>query len=154
MFILTEKSSNNTVIHASDEIPFFGGMFYIKSYSVVADDHDKYFVNNLPKYYEDDKFTYDPETVQFNYIKKNDEELDNWKNIRQQRDFLLQESDTQSHIIWPDKWSSLSDIEKNAWLDYRQALRDIPKNYVHSSNVVWPVKPDFTPVDGQVGVIG
>jgi hypothetical protein len=154
MLILTDKSANNIVIHAADEIPLFGEQYFIKNYKVLTENYNRFFVINLPRYYEDGKFTYDPDTGQFTYIKKNAEEIDNWKEIRSQRDLLLQESDTVSHIIWPDKWNSLSDIEKNAWLEYRQALRDIPKNYVHSSNVVWPVKPDFTPVDGQGGVIG
>jgi hypothetical protein len=57
-----------------------------------------------------------------------------WEQIRQQRDSLLKESD----------WVGLSDVEisnKQAWLDYRQALRDIPQTFSNPSEVVWPVKP-------------
>lgn len=154
MFILTDNTANNTVIYAHDELVFFDGGYHTAKTRYSEEIVSRHVVNDLPKYYEDNKFTYDADTGNFIYIKMTDEEKDNWKQIREIRNLLLQESDNSSYVIWPDKWASLSDIEKNAWLTYRQALRDIPKNYIHSSNVVWPVKPDFTPVDAHVGIIG
>jgi hypothetical protein len=58
-----------------------------------------------------------------------------WDEIRSQRDLLLKETD----------WVGLTDINlqnKQAWLDYRQALRDIPQNFTNPEDVVWPVKPE------------
>jgi hypothetical protein len=56
------------------------------------------------------------------------------KEIRYERDLLLQETD----------WTQLPDVPdatKQKWAEYRQALRDVTSqpNFPHS--VVWPVKP-------------
>ena len=58
-----------------------------------------------------------------------------WEEIRAQRDSLLTQSD----------WIGASDAQpkpnKEAWLNYRQALRDITKTYSSPEAVVWPTKP-------------
>jgi len=53
--------------------------------------------------------------------------------IRGKRDSLLKETDW---MVLPD-----SSQPSQAWLDYRQALRDIPQQEGFPSNVVWPIKP-------------
>jgi ABC-type glycerol-3-phosphate transport system substrate-binding protein len=58
-----------------------------------------------------------------------------WEQIRSQRDQLLKETD----------WVGLKDVvitNEQAWLDYRQALRDIPQNFTNPEDVVWPTKPE------------
>jgi hypothetical protein len=59
-----------------------------------------------------------------------------WEQIRSQRDALLKDSD----------WAIISDAtpkpSKEAWLTYRQALRDIPQNFSTPEEVVWPNKPE------------
>ena len=58
-----------------------------------------------------------------------------WETIRQKRDELIKNSD----------WIFLPDISlknKEAWLTYRQALRDLPQNFEDPSEVVWPQKPE------------
>jgi hypothetical protein len=59
-----------------------------------------------------------------------------WEQIRIQRDSLLTSSD----------WSVASDAtpkpSKEAWLTYRQALRDVPENFSSPEEVVWPNKPE------------
>ena len=58
-----------------------------------------------------------------------------WEQIRSKRDALLKDSD----------WSVASDAtpkpSKEAWLTYRQALRDLPQSFSEPSEVVWPNKP-------------
>lgn len=58
-----------------------------------------------------------------------------WEEIRGKRNTLLSESD----------WSIMEDANpkpsKQAWLDYRQALRDIPQNFTNPEDVIWPQKP-------------
>lgn len=57
-----------------------------------------------------------------------------WDLIRSQRDGLLKETD----------WVGLTDVNttnKQAWLDYRQQLRDIPQIFINPENVIWPTKP-------------
>jgi hypothetical protein len=58
-----------------------------------------------------------------------------WEEIKQQRDSLLVQSD----------WATLPDAtpkpNKEAWLNYRQALRDITKTFSSPESVVWPIKP-------------
>lgn len=62
--------------------------------------------------------------------------LPTWEQIRSQRNVLLTESD----------WITLADSNpkpsKEAWLAYRQALRDIPQNFSTPESVVWPAKPE------------
>ena len=59
-----------------------------------------------------------------------------WEQIRSQRDSLLKDSD----------WSVASDANpkpsKEAWLDYRKALRDVPQTFSKPEEVVWPSKPE------------
>ena len=58
-----------------------------------------------------------------------------WEQIRAQRDSLLKDSD----------WVVLADSNpkpsKEAWLTYRQALRDLPTKFSKPEEVVWPEKP-------------
>jgi len=57
-----------------------------------------------------------------------------WEQIRGQRDGFLAASD------WTDLPNSPVK-NKEAWLSYRQALRDIPQNFEDPSEVIWPKKP-------------
>ena len=58
-----------------------------------------------------------------------------WKEIRAKRDGLLTASD----------WAAMPDspvTDKQAWLDYRTALRNIPQTFsANPDSVVWPVAP-------------
>ena len=58
-----------------------------------------------------------------------------WEEIRAKRDGLLKDSD----------WTTLPDAQpkpsKEAWLAYRQALRDITKTFSSPEAVIWPTKP-------------
>ena len=55
-------------------------------------------------------------------------------NIREQRNYLLSESD----------WTQVSDspVDKAAWATYRQALRDITAQEGFPFNVTFPTKPE------------
>ena len=57
-----------------------------------------------------------------------------WEQIKSKRDNLLKESD------WIDLPNSPSK-NKQAWLDYRQALRDVPQKFKKAEDVVWPKAP-------------
>ena len=54
-------------------------------------------------------------------------------NVRNHRDMLLQQTD----------WMMFSDTAtpSQAWLDYRQALRDVPSQAEFPDNIIWPTKP-------------
>ena len=56
-----------------------------------------------------------------------------WGRIREQRNKLLSESD----------WTQIPDctVNKQSWLDYRNALRNLPQNFNSPFDVVWPSKP-------------
>jgi len=56
-----------------------------------------------------------------------------WKRIREERNKLLSETD----------WTQIPDctVNKQAWLDYRNALRNLPQNFNSPFEVVWPTKP-------------
>lgn len=57
-----------------------------------------------------------------------------WDIIRKHRDERLQETDW---VVFPD----VNPANKQAWVAYRQALRDIPQDFSDPNEVVWPVKP-------------
>ena len=61
-------------------------------------------------------------------------EIDLEAKVRNERDNLLIESD----------WTQILDspVDKEAWADYRQALRDIPQQEGFPENVLWPEKPE------------
>jgi hypothetical protein len=55
------------------------------------------------------------------------------QRVRKKRDLLLQQSD----------WTQLIDapVDREAWADYRQALRDLPQQEGFPREVVWPEVP-------------
>jgi hypothetical protein len=55
---------------------------------------------------------------------------------RTKRDKMLQECDYTQTLDYP-----ATDIERNAWAIYRQALRDIPEQEGFPNDVVWPTSP-------------
>jgi len=59
-----------------------------------------------------------------------------WGQVRAERDRLLAASD----------WTQVADApltadEREAWADYRQALRDVPQDFDSPDDVVWPETP-------------
>ena len=59
-----------------------------------------------------------------------------WAQVRAERDRLLAACD----------WTQVADApltatEKEAWADYRQALRDIPQTQDDPDSIVWPERP-------------
>jgi hypothetical protein len=57
--------------------------------------------------------------------------------LRQQRNTLLDQSDKYIVADYPHP----SPEARQAWLDYRQALRDLPTNTTDPENPVWPEAP-------------
>jgi len=55
---------------------------------------------------------------------------------RSQRDALLSQSD----------WTQVPDapVDQQAWVEYRQALRDLPQQAGFPTEITWPVKPSGT----------
>jgi len=66
------------------------------------------------------------------YVRAHDLEF-----IRQKRDTLLAQTDYVATIDYPHSTPE----KKQGWLDYRQALRDLPANTEDPANPVWPVQP-------------
>lgn len=60
------------------------------------------------------------------------------KNARIKRNNLLRKN---IDIFNPLRWESLSVEDKQLWLDYRQALLDIPQQQEFPLNIIWPEKP-------------
>ena len=60
--------------------------------------------------------------------------------IRTIRNDLLSKSDWTQTLDAP-----LIEVEKNAWAEYRQALRDIPMQNGFPTNIQWPMAPDLEP---------
>ena len=59
------------------------------------------------------------------------------KELREERDDLLAKTDKYALPDWPH-----ASLEKQReWLEYRQALRDLPANTEDPANPVWPTVP-------------
>ena len=96
---------------------------------------------NLGYTYEDTEF---PEE----YIKPTKEAYDEaftrhlnialFKELRTKRNTLLEQTDKYIVADYPHPTPE----KKQEWLDYRQALRDLPSNTEDPANPVWPVPPE------------
>jgi len=64
-------------------------------------------------------------------------EIDPMDVLRKARNELLDKTDRYATIDYPHP----TEEAKQAWLDYRQALRDLPANTTDPSNPVWPTTP-------------
>jgi hypothetical protein len=69
-----------------------------------------------------------------------DEEL--LADLRSTRDRLLAETDWVTLKAIDDSNDGLGIQLPQVWMDYRQALRDLPANTTDPANPVWPTKPE------------
>ena len=61
-----------------------------------------------------------------------------WKELREERNKRIAQTD---YLAIPDYPHPTEEV-KQAWLDYRQALRDLPANTTDPENPVWPEAPN------------
>lgn len=62
-------------------------------------------------------------------------------SVRRQRDEkLVNEVDVIAGNVL--RWAALSEAQKQAWAEYRQALLDVPQQTGFPDSVVWPVCPE------------
>lgn len=69
-----------------------------------------------------------------------------WDSFRNRRNTLLKDSDYTQLV---DSQNIKDDTWKNNWKNYRQALRDLPQQYIGTTefnidNIAWPVIPNDT----------
>ena len=62
----------------------------------------------------------------------------NVSSLRQKRDTLLTQTDKYIVADYPH----VDETAKQAWLDYRQALRDLPATTEDPTNPEWPTVPE------------
>ena len=79
---------------------------------------------------------YSPELDKFTEAILTD--VDKWIDIRAQRDTELRNSDS---LVLVDIFNSLSQEDQRIISEYRQALRDIPQNFLDVDDIVWPDYP-------------
>ena len=61
--------------------------------------------------------------------------------IRMKREYILI-GELDPIVSNPLRWAAMSDAERQAWSDYRQALLDITDQSGFPHNVTWPTKPE------------
>lgn len=61
------------------------------------------------------------------------------RTARKKRDNLLKQSVDR---INPIRWESYTQEQKDAWVQYRQALLDIPQLVGYPNEIIWPIKPE------------
>ena len=125
---------NNTILEISDAIK---ELYPNCSFSIVNNDYNTIIWsenNNLPIP------TLDQINTKLNELKL----LEPLKRLREERNKKLDETDKYltTDFVYP------SGVTKQNWLDYRQALRDLPSNSQpeidengNLKNVEWPVSP-------------
>ena len=69
--------------------------------------------------------------------KENELKIEELNQLRTKRNTFLDESDKYVTVDFPHPTPEA----RQAWLDYRQALRDLPANTEDPANPVWPVQP-------------
>lgn len=62
-----------------------------------------------------------------------------FKTLRDIRNGLISMSDK---FVIPD-WPHPTPEKRQEWIDYRQALRDLPPNTENPENAKWPIRPDM-----------
>ena len=80
-----------------------------------------------------------------------EEHMFNFKmmDLRKKRRYLLNESDKYAIPDWPHSTPEV----RQAWLEYRQALRDLPTVAEDPANPVWPVRPDEVTEENTSNVV-
>lgn len=106
------------------------------THSVFWED-DRWVLYELPSRENTPKPEYDPNvyTCDWNIDRWVLTPIPTWDSIRKKRDILLKKSDW---TVMPDSNPKPS---KEAWLTYRQALRDVPEFFSKPEEVVWPIEP-------------
>jgi hypothetical protein len=72
---------------------------------------------------------------------ENEYPADCLRRLRNQRNELLAETDWVTLKAIDDSNDGLGIQLPQVWMDYRQALRDLPANTTDPANPVWPTKP-------------
>ena len=67
--------------------------------------------------------------------------VEQMKELRYKRDQLLAETDWVTLKAIDASTDGLGIQLPQVWMDYRQALRDLPANMTDPANPVWPTKP-------------
>ena len=60
-----------------------------------------------------------------------------WKELRTERNKRIARTD----YLFTSDYPHATEEVKQAWFDYRQALRDLPANTTDPENPVWPLAP-------------
>ena len=60
------------------------------------------------------------------------------REVRAKRDNLLKET---VDSVNPMRWEALTELQKDAWRAYRQALLDVPQQEGFPTNISWPEVP-------------
>ena len=89
-----------------------------------------------------DKKTSKPTLEEINEKIKELEDAEPMRLLREERNKKIQETDWRATVDYPG-------TDQDAWLTYRQALRDLPSTSLPQldsdgqlSNVTWPTKPE------------
>lgn len=72
-----------------------------------------------------------------------------WLNIK--KDYLLLPLRNKRNVLLSaSDWTQVSDapVDKAAWAEYRQTLRDLPENTTDPENPVWPTPPIEETIEG------
>jgi len=110
---------------------------YDSKKSYLSWDVDHWEIKELPTQENTPKPEYNSSTHELKWVKNCWELIlkPTWEQIRSERNHLLSQTDW---IFAPD----VTLKNKEAWLTYRQALRDVPQNFKDPSEVIWPTKPE------------
>lgn len=145
MFIYVDI--HNNIFYHSDELAasndevIFGEDILIRksasTYTTIEVDNN---LKDKLKYFTEFKYAWDPDAEDIVYKIPEDEIKDKKEDLRAQRAPLLDKSDEDSLALWADRWDAQDTATKDAWIAYRQALRDIT-DAEDLDAVDWPTYP-------------
>ncbi|MFD2177849.1 tail fiber assembly protein [Veronia pacifica] len=59
-----------------------------------------------------------------------------WYDAKEKRNYLLKDTDWTQMTDAP-----LTDQQRTAYAEYRQALRDLTQTFANPADIIWPIKP-------------
>jgi hypothetical protein len=82
--------------------------------------------------------------VTFTVRDKNEAEMaellaEHQREVRSSRDNILKDT---VDLLNPIRWEAMTEEQKQAWRDYRQALLDVPQQEGFPYDISWPSKPE------------
>ena len=135
---MTTVYKNKDILLATEQVLSYDEIQAVLSLYPESSIEQKFF--SPAKYYYNNGFYLIPEQPSDDYVWNKESCCWVLSVERQTQSALFQ----RNRLLFESDWTQLTDVPqatKMAWVDYRQALRDITTKEGYPFNVIWPTKP-------------